>query len=191
MPTNDEFLNAIKNINENKSPGFDGITIEFYKRFWDLLKDHYMNMVLETKEMGSLPHSTKTSVLSLIHKGDSKDKLNNYRPLSLTNCDYKILATVFAERLQPIMTTLIHPDQVAYIKDRYIGCNIRNLIDLYEYVEKLNIPGALISIDFQKAFDSVEHNFLFAVLQKYNFGNSFSEWIKIFYNNPAFRAKNN
>jgi hypothetical protein len=182
---------AIRSIKENKSPGIDGIPIVFYQKFWNVLQEHYMSMIFERWELKMLPYSTKTSVLSLIHKGEAKDKLTNYRPLSLTNCDYKIIATVFAGRLQNVIQSIINPDQVAYIKDRYIGCSIRNLLDLYEYTEKLNIPGAFLCMDFEKAFDSVEHNFMFEVLKRFNFGQNFINWIKILYNDPFFKIKNN
>ena len=80
-----------------------------------------------------MPISMKTAILSLIHKSSDKDKLNNYRPISLMNTDYKILAFVFAHRLQKGIHYLVNYDQCAYIKGRYIGCNIRNLINTVEY----------------------------------------------------------
>ena len=73
----------------------DGIPIEFYKKFWEIIEPLYVNMIFEAKQLGQLPFSTKTSVLSVIHKSDTKQILDNYRPLSLSNYDYKIIAFVF------------------------------------------------------------------------------------------------
>ena len=167
MPSEEEFFHAINNLKENKSPGLDGLPIEFYKQFWHFLKKHYLSMILEAKELGLLPFSTSTSVLSLIHKNDVREKLTNYRPLSLSNYDYKILAYVFSERLQQVLPHIIHTDQVANVKGRYIGCHIRNILDIYDYTEKYNTPGALLLADFEKAFDSIEIPFVIAVLRKF------------------------
>ena len=148
-------------------------------------------MLIEADMLGMLPVTTKTSVLSLLHKSNNRKLLPNYRPLSLTNCDYKIIAFVFAQRLQAVLPYIIHPDQAACIKDRYIGCNVRNLIDIYEFTETRNLPGAMLCVDFEKAFDTVEHNFLYSVLKRFNFGDNFVNWIKVLYNQPMFKMKNN
>ena len=190
-PRSLELLNAVNNIKENKSPGLDGIPIELYKTFWAILEKTYTLMIKESWDEGVLPFSTMTSVLSLIHKQGDTTKLSNYRPLSLSNTDYKIIACVFSERIQNVIGDLVNFDQTGYIKSRNICTSIRNVIDLYEYTEKYNIPGALICIDFEKAFDSVEHNFIFTVLKKFNFGDNFIKWMRLFYNNPCFKIKNN
>ena len=119
-----------------------------------------LSMISESWENGSFPTSFNTGIISLIHKSDQKDDLKNYRPITLTNCDYKILAFVFAERLQNVITSIVHSDQVGYIKRRYIGCNIRNIIDIYDHLEENDIDGAILCIDFAKAFDTVEHEFI-------------------------------
>ena len=93
--------------------------------------------------------------------------------------------------MQNVIEHIVNFDQVASIKERYIGCGTRNLIDLYEMCEKSNEPGALINIDFEKAFDSVEWNFMYAVLKRFNFGNNFIKWIRVLYTEPKFRVKNN
>ena len=191
MPTQEELIDAIHNLKINKSPGTDGIPVLFYKKFWNDLKTPYLNMINECFATGILPSSTKTSVLSLLYKTDNRKLLPNYRPLSLTNYDYKILASVFAKRLQTVLPFIINQDQTACIKDRYIGYSVRNLIDLYDYTENYNIPGALICADFAKAYDTLEHNFMFSVLRRFNFGNMFIEWMKILYNEPVFKMKNN
>ena len=75
-------------------------------------------MLEEAWELQILPCSTRTSILSPIYKAEQRNKLKNYRPLSLTNCDYKIAAFVFANRMQSVIDTLINNDQSAYIKNR-------------------------------------------------------------------------
>ena len=90
-----------------------------------------------------------------------------------------------------VVHKLISENQTAYVKGRYIGINARTILDIYEYCENNNIDGSLIFLDFEKAFDSVEWNFMYKVLEKFNFGKTFINWIKILYNKPLFKMKNN
>ena len=83
---------VFKKIQKNKSPGIDGIPIEFYQTFWDLLKELLIQVYDTIYNEGELSSSQRKSVISLIHKDNEKNLLKNYRPISLTNTDYKILA---------------------------------------------------------------------------------------------------
>ena len=87
--------------------------------------------------------------------------LKNYRPISLTNTDYKIITFIFARRLQVVIDDYIGNEQTAYIKGRFIGINARLILDIFEYCENSNQEGLLLFLDFEKAFYSVEWNFLF------------------------------
>ena len=104
-----------------------------------------------------------------------------FRPISLLTVDYKILAKVLANRLKKCLPNLIHPDQSGFLKGRNIGSNIRLIIDIIEYTETNDIPGAILLLDIQKAFDSVSHDFLLKVLKHFNFDQKFIDWIKVFY----------
>lgn len=116
--------------------------------------------------------------MSLIHKKGDLDKPKNCRPISLTTCDYKIIACVFSRRLKKIINKLINPDQSGYIKGRYIGSNARLILDIFEYWERNNESGILLFADFQKAFDSVEWEFLIQSMKKFNFGDNFADGSK-------------
>ena len=65
------------------------------------------------------------------------------------------------------MHELVHSDQTAYVKDRYIGESIRIVDYILEYTECNQLPGILFSADFEKAFDLIDHTFILVVLQKY------------------------
>ena len=115
-----------------KSQSVDGIIIEFYQQFWDLLKDLLIDMFNECYDLGSLPDSMRTAIISLIFKKGDQENLDNYRPISLTNTDYRILAFTLAERIQQVISKLINTDQVAYIRERFIGNNVRLISDVIE-----------------------------------------------------------
>ena len=112
----------------------------------------------------------------LIPKG-TKDKrlLKNWRPVSLLNVDYKILAKVLATRLQKVISYVISSDQVGYIRGRYIGDNIRIMLDILEMTKNEVDPGIMVMVDFEKAFDTVSWDFLHKTLEFFNFGPTFKK----------------
>ena len=182
---------AVSKMKLNKSPGEDGLPVEFYKAFWKQLGSFLVKMYNECFESKELPLSMRKSVITLIHKKDDKSDITNYRPISLTNTDYRILAHVLSTRLQNVISDLVGPNQVTYIKRRFIGTNIRLVKDIFDLYNKHNYPELLLFADFKKTFDSVEWDFLFSVLQKFNFGKNFQEWIKLLYTKPCAFIKNN
>ena len=101
------------------------------------------------------------------------------------------MANILANRLKTVINKLIHTDQNGYIKGRNIGFNIRLVQDVIEYFENDNIEGAVLFLDFQKAFDTINHNFMHAVLEKFNFGSSFIKWIKTIYSRSEACLTNN
>ncbi len=77
------------------------------------------------------------------------------------------------------------------MKGRFIGNNIRLVMDIFDYCEQENKPGALILLDYQKAFDTIEWKFMFEVLRKFNFGEDFIRWINFMYTKLTFSVKHN
>ena len=96
-----------------------------------------------------------------------------------------------ANRLQNVIQNIVSPDQTGYIKGRFIGHNLRLIQDIIDYSTEHKHDGVLLFLDFQKAFDSVEWDFLFKTLEQFNFGPDFLRWIKIMYTKPTLRIKNN
>ena len=115
-----------------------------------------MNMIQDSFEKKILPDITKKAFLTLLYKHADNSVLTNYRPLSITHCDYKILTFVLANRLQNVIEKLISKDQSGYIKKRHIGNTTRLINDIIDYCENCNQPGAVIFLDFQKAFDTLD-----------------------------------
>jgi len=95
--------------------------------------------------------------------------------------DYKILARAVAKRIESKLSKLFHTDQTGFVKGRFIGQNMRLLNDLMEYTNDKKIPGILLFIDFEKAFDSIEWDYIRDVLKLFNFGPIIRNWISILY----------
>ena len=176
----------------NSCPGLDGLPKEFYIAFFSDISDMLIDSYNYAFATGLMSQSQRTGVITLIPKKD-KDPLliKNYRPISLLSVDYKIIAKVFALRLKSILTEIIHIDQSGFLKGRNIAHNIRLIIDLIDYTNTHDIPGALLLLDIEKAFDSVEHEYLYKVLERFNIGNNFITWIKSFYNTRNTYITNN
>ena len=112
-----------------------------------------------------------------------------YRTISLTDVDYRIMAFVLATRLQLIIDSIINHDHTAYIKNRYMGCNIRLIDDVIDYFDRFQEKGVFFIADFEKAFDSLDWGFMFKTLDFFKFWPSFKRWIRTLYTLPVGRIK--
>ena len=178
--TNEECIDAIKSMDNCKSPGVDGLPAEFYKILWNDISDLVLDSFNYSYQKGELSITQKQSIITLLPKKDKDIRyLKNWRPISLLNTDYKILTKCLANRLKKVLPSIIHQNQTGFLKDRYIGSNIRLLFDIIDQLEEDNSPGIIFSIDFMKAFDTVSWKFLNKCLNFFNFGESFKKWIKI------------
>ena len=180
--TLDEASVALKSMKNNKSPGSDGFTVEFFKFFWRQLGAFVVKSLNNGFRKGELSSTRKEGIIICIPKGNkSKDLIKNWRPISLLNVVYKIGSTCIANRLKRVLPSLISEDQTGFMANRYIGDNIRPIYDLISYLNKENMPGLLLCLDFEKAFDSVDWRFMFKVLHAFGFGPDISQWIFKFY----------
>ena len=165
-------------MRNNKTAGCDGLPAEFYIAFWDKLCPILIKVYKRAKEVGQLNKSARRGIISLIPKKD-RDPLfvHNWRPLTLLTVDCKILVKALANRLKTVLEVLFGHQQTGYMKGRFIGTNILKMIDILRYLDQENIPALVISVDFEKAFDSIEHNALFETLRYFGFGEEFIAWI--------------
>ena len=190
--TLEECRRALGTFESDKTPGEDGFTVEFYKTFFDLIGEDLVASFNAAYEINELSTSQRRGIVTLIPKEDgSLLELQNWRPITLLNVDCKIATKAIAKRIEPYLPTLIHSDQTGFIKGRYIGENIRLIEDVMEHTKLHNIPGILISLDFKKAFDSLEWGFIMNTLDVFNFGTSIKRWISTFYTNIESAVINN
>ena len=180
--SNAECYKALKTFEKNKSPGNDGLTAEFYMYFWPYIGELMVRSFNTSYDEGQLTVSQRQAVITLLEKpGKDRTLIKNWRPISLLNTDYKIATKALAMRLTPVLPTIIHPDQSGYVKNRNIIDSIRSILDISEYSKKHKQSGLLLSLDFQKAFDSLEHRFMIKALKAFNFGESFIKWVRLIY----------
>ena len=177
-----ELRTSLQQFKNNKTPGCDGLSKEFYIAFWNEIGPKMLETFNYCKERKLLTQTQRRGVITLLQKkGKDATKIENYRPLSLLNVDYKILTKAIANRIQKHIGKVIHSDQLGFLKDRFIGEGVRKVEDIMEYCNLHGIEGCIVQLDFHKAFDSIEWPFLFNVLHENGFGNNIIEWIKICY----------
>ena len=103
-------------------------------------------------------------------KGKDKRLIKNWRPISLIDVYAKIISKVLAKRLEKVLPYIIHADQNAFVKGRSIFDALRTTDDVVDYTKRNCLPGILVAVDFEKAFDTLEFKFLIRTLHKFNFG---------------------
>lgn len=186
--TIDEISFAVKNMNTNKSPGPDGLSVEFYRKFWDLLSPYLVFVYNACFEAGEMSDSMKTSSTRVVFKKGDRKSLKNWRPISLLNVDYKICSKAISIRLSKVLEYIVDPDQTCAVPGRKISSNLHALRDILDYIERTGETGILISLDQEKAFDRVNRTFLQNLLTRFGFGPSFCHWIDTFYNGANMRV---
>ncbi|KAI3364781.1 hypothetical protein L3Q82_000909 [Scortum barcoo] len=174
-----ELQAALQNMQGRKSPGIDGLTVEFFKAFWDILANDILDVFNESLASGSLPLSCRRAVIALLPKKGNLQDIKNWRPVSLLCTDYKLLSKALANRLKEAMEQVIHLDQTYCVPGRSMVDNIYLIRDVLEVSSSLGINTGLISLDQEKAFDRVEHNFLWKVMERFGFSAGFTAKIKV------------
>ena len=155
--TENECKLTLKTFKKSKSPGNDGLTCEFYMKFWDLLQKPLVKSFNAAYNAGELTISQRQALITLIEKtGKDRESLKNWRPISLLNLDYKLLSKSISIRMQQYLPKLIHQNQSGFVKGRFIGDSVRIIQDLMAYMDQKKLNGILLFVDFEKAFDTIE-----------------------------------
>ena len=163
----------------DSSPGPDGIPYSFLGALWSTMGPLICEAWNHSLRTGKLCPSHKTSYLRLIPKaGKDIKKLTNWRPITLSNCDHKLITKTYSIRISSKVEEVIKARQTAYLKGRLINDNIRSIamtLHLSNLREE-TIDGLLVSLDAKKAFDSVEHSYIEKCLERFGL----AEFVRIF-----------
>ena len=182
--TYEECQAAIKSFENNKSPGIDGLPKEFYQKFFHLFGKSFVQVINLSHDIQQLSASQRLGLITLICKDENKpEMLKNWRPISLLNVDYKIISKVLTSRLSKVLHKLVNIDQTSSVPGRSIldNCHLfRNIID---YIDEKPCNISFISLDQEKAFDYINHEYMFSCLESYNISPVFINWVKTLYNN--------
>lgn len=173
-----EIRNAIWDCGSEKSPGPDGFSFAFYKKFWDTIKRDVIVFVQEFFRTGIIPKGCNTSFIALIPKISNPMVVSDFRPISLIGAQYKIIAKVLANRLAQVIDSIISREQSAFIKQRQILDGPLMVNEVIKYCNRKKTKLMVFKIDFEKAFDSVSWDYLFRVMNFMGFSEKWISWIK-------------
>lgn len=179
-----DFAMAIKKMRATSAPGMDGFPAAFYQVAADDFGACLEIVFTYQLERGELLPCQRQSAITLLHKKGSRSDPGNYRPIALMNVDVKALSKVLTSRLQPFLSSLVHPDQKAFVKGRMLHHHVRFMSDLQDLVTRLDDEAYAMFLDFEKAYDRVNWSYLTRVLTAMGCGGSFSQWVQLLYKRP-------
>ncbi|WP_293933756.1 reverse transcriptase family protein [Iodobacter sp.] len=184
--TLDEIYFAIDEMASRSSPGTDGLTYAFYKAFKIKIAPILQEILngIKPESSASLPATHARSMTILLFKKGDAERIENYRPISLTQCDYKIFTKVLTNRMNPVADKVIGVHQTGFIPKRQGHDNVMLLDLLVHYFEGgRKGEAAVLSLDQQKAYDRVDWGYLHLCLERFGFGPRLRHWIKTCYTN--------
>ena len=177
-----ELLQCLKTFRKNKSPGLDGSSAEFHLTFWDQLKTRLLDVYEEAFTSELLPESMRVGLVTLLEKkGKDRLELSNWRPITLLNVDYKLLTKTLGQRLKKVLPSLVGKEQNGFIPGGNIFFSAHTVRDILFYCKKENIDLILLALDYSKAFDSLDFEFIHQTFKHFGFGDNFKKWIKVLY----------
>lgn len=176
--TEDEIKEAIWGCDSNKSPGPDGFSFAFIKENWCNMKGEVMQMMEEFFEHGRIVKGLNSSFIVLIPKKEGSKSFEEYRPISLIGCLYKIIAKTLANRLSKVLDVVISENQSAFVGGRQILDGIVILNEMMDEAKKRKIKRAFFKVDFAKAYDTVDWDFLDDMLKGLNFSTKWRKWVR-------------
>ncbi|KAL0288762.1 UNVERIFIED_CONTAM: putative ribonuclease H protein [Sesamum radiatum] len=186
-PTREEIKDAFFDIAEDKAPGPDGYSSGFYKAAWPVIGEEVATAILEFFTTGRLLKQVNTTILALIPKVRVPSLVSDFRPISCCNVLYKVITKIIVQRLRLVLDKMISPSQNAFVPGRSIGDNILLAQEMFSGYNRQGLPmRCALKVDLRKAYDTVEWDFLSAVLHLFGFPDIFIGWIEECVSTPMF-----
>lgn len=173
-----EIKDALFQMEHNKAAGPDKIPAEFYQVCWDIIKKDIIEL-FEEFHRGDLDVSRiNYGIITLLPKVKDANKIQLFRPICLLNCLYKLITKVLTLRISGYAEKLISREQTAFMKGRNIMTGIMALHEILHETKRKKEIGIVLKLDFEKAYDKVDWNFLFDCLKLRGFCERWCDWIR-------------
>eukprot|EP00253_Pinus_taeda_P016264 PITA_16264 len=182
----EEVEEAIKSMPNDKAPGLDGFTINFYKACWSIVKQEVWEVVEDSRRSGTILKFVNSTFLALIPKVEDAKTPNKFRPIALCNVIYKIISKVIANRLKTILPGIISEEQSGYVEGRQILDNILLAQEMIHSLHSRKEVGMLMQLDLSKAYDKFSWRYLEAILGAFGFCRTWIKWILALIKSPRY-----
>jgi hypothetical protein len=176
--TEEELEVCIKSLPNNKSPGLCGMSNEFYKKVYHIIKSDYLAVQNGMCTRGKISPSMRRGVTRLAPKVDGVPRVDQLRPITMLAADYNIKSRMMTRRVGQHMEDLIQSGQLCSRSKKNILSGVHNILSSVEYVNQKQLPAAVLSFDMDKAFDRCYIPYVCKVLKHMNFSDTFIETIK-------------
>lgn len=179
---------AIKWFKRDKSPGPDGWSIKFYSAFFETLGEDLLKVIEHSRSSGKIIESFTSSFIALISKSENPTTFDDYKPISLCNCIYKIVAKIIANRVRPILSKYISPEQFAFLQGSQIHEVVGTAQEILHSLHFKKIKGMILKEDLSKAFDRANWLYIRMLLTHLGFSFDFIKWIMSCITNIPFNV---
>ncbi|CAI5946852.1 unnamed protein product [Closterium sp. NIES-65] len=183
-----EIDRAMASLAPGKTPGSDGLPGDFFRFYRALLGPVFHQLFASIWRSQLLPPSMRGGRTVLIPKRQASSMVEDLRPITLMNADYKILAICLANRLQPVLRHIIHPAQTAFVRGRSIGDTINDTLDLMEWAVARSVPLLVLTVDIRKAYDLVDREFMYQCLSYLGLPSDFITWVRLLHTDTSTRV---
>lgn len=174
-----EIKTALGKAKSGSAPGPDGVSYDFYKEFSEVFVPLLSRVFTVMGHVGETGAGFLDGAISILYKKGDRTLPANYRPITLLNTDYRVLAKVLASRLGGVLNDVIAVEQTAFLKDRQMGENVVLLQLLPRYLKQKGETAVVAFCDFAKAYDTIDRSFLYQVMEVMGVGEGFLGWVKM------------
>jgi len=183
--TKDEIIDVISDLPTNKSPGPDGFSNEFLKRCWPTIKEDFYTLCKDFQNSNVCLRSINSSFITLIPKVEAPRTANEYRPISLLNSSVKLITKLLANRLQPMITSLVHRNQYGFIRTRTIQDCLAWSLEYLHMCHHSRKEIVVLKLDFEKAFDKMEHQAMLTIMREKGFQQKWLDWMQTIFSSAT------
>ncbi|GJS85472.1 RNA-directed DNA polymerase, eukaryota [Tanacetum coccineum] len=175
--SHDEIRNAVWSCGDNKSPGPDGFTFEFFRKFWNVIGPDFCAAVDWFFLHSAFAKGCNSSFIALIPKTPDAKFVGEFRPISLIGSLYKVITKILANRLSNVISDLVADVQTAFLPNRQILDGPFIVNEVLSWCKFKQKQAMVFKVDFAKAYDSVRWDFLDDVLEAFGFGFKWRSWV--------------
>ena len=173
-------------MQNGKATGSDGFNVDFFKACWNIVKQDILQVVEDSRKNKTILKALNTTFITLIPKQDLAQTPDRFRPIALCNVVYNIISKVVANRLRPLLPSLVSGEQSGYVEGRKILNNIIQAHEVVHFLTSKRKDGMIMQLDIAKAYDKLNWNYIRKVLLAFGFDHNWIRWVMALVTSPSF-----